>query len=235
MELLRNPPPVLPPTTEVVLTYWLPDLGDIYLLEQPSLLVGGGTTGFRTWEASFLLSEWILAQGDIKGKRILELGSGTGLVGIIAAKLGAKVTMTDGSEAVIERLQDNAGRNGLAIETKALWWGEDDQLLNREWDLIVGADITYDEEVCGSLAQTYAAVVNRGTAAILAATVRNEQTLKAFRKQSGKAFFFLTLFVTVESRGLRLEELARPQAKSKVFFGHSTFPVKLLRIAAMTK
>jgi len=232
VELLLTTSPVLSPTAEVVLTYWLPDLGYIYLLEQPSLLVAGGTTGFRTWEASFLLSEWILAQRDMNGKRILELGAGTGLVGIIAAKLGAKVTMTDGSEAVIERLRDNAARNGLSIETKALWWGEDDQLLSREWDLIIGADITYDEEVCGSLAQTYAAVVNRGATGMLAATVRNEQTLRAFRIQSGKAF--LTVVLTVETRCLHVEELARPQPKKRVFFGHNPFPVKLLRIAATT-
>jgi predicted nicotinamide N-methyase len=229
MDLLRNPPRPQSPTAEIVLTYSIPDLGDVYLMEQPSLLVGNGTTGFRTWEASFVLAEWILAQGDMEGKRVLELGAGTGLVGIIAAKLGAKVTMTDGSEAVIERLPHNAGCNNEVVEAKVLWWGEDDELLNRDCDFIIGADITYDDEVCVSLAETYARVVKRGGTGVLAATVRNERTLQTFRTECGKPL--QSNILTIDTQGLHLQELEQLQPKERVFFSGSPFPVKLFRIA----
>ena len=230
MDLLRNPPRPQSPTAEVMLTYSIPELGDVYLMEQPSLLVGKGTTGLRTWEASFVLAEWVLAQDDMEGKRILELGAGTGLVGIIAAKLGAKVTMTDGSEAVIERLPHNAGCNKEVIEAKVLWWGEDDDLLDRDWDLVIGADITYDDEVCASLAETYSSVVRRGGIGVLAATVRNERTLQTFRTECGRPF--QSNILTIDTQGLHLQDLEIPQPTERVFFSGSPFPVKLFRIAA---
>lgn len=181
---MQNPPAIVPPTTETIITYTIPQLGEIYISEQPSLLVSGGTTGLRTWEASLLLSEWLLEQ-DIQGKNILELGSGTGLAGIIAAKKGSKVMATDGSERVVSTLRGNFKRNDIAADTSVLWWGEENDILERKWDLILGADITYDEDICSDLAKTYEFGLRCGGMGILAATVRNEDTLMAFVRECG--------------------------------------------------
>jgi hypothetical protein len=130
---------------------------------------------------------------------------------------------------VIERLPHNAGCNNEVVEAKVLWWGEDDELLNRDWDFIIGADITYDDEVCVSLAETYARVVKRGGTGVLAATVRNERTLQTFRTECGKPL--QSNILTIDTQGLHLQELEQLQPKERVFFSGSPFPVKLFRIA----
>jgi predicted nicotinamide N-methyase len=117
--------------------------------------------------------------------KILELGAGTGLVGILAGKKDANVTATDGSGTVVLTLQKNFEMNNVIAETDVLWWGEESTLLQEKWDYILGADITYDVEVCSSLAETYSLGLRQGGIGMLAATVRNEDTLIAFIKECG--------------------------------------------------
>lgn len=185
-ELLQNPPSIVSPTTSTVITYSTSDV-EVYISEQPSLIAASGTTGLRTWEASLLLSEWIITQ-NIKGMKILEVGAGTGLVGILAGKKDANVTATDGSKTVVSTLQKNFEMNNVNAQTDVLWWGEESTLLQEKWDYIFGADITYDVEVCSSLAETYSLGLRQGGIGMLAATVRNEHTLVTFIKECGFSF-----------------------------------------------
>jgi predicted nicotinamide N-methyase len=170
------------PTERAILTYAAPGLGEIYIEEQPALLVSGGTTGLRTWEGSLLLSEWIIQQQDMAGKRVLELGAGTGLAAIIAAKRGANVVGTDGSETVILQLQSNFTLNNVDVDTETLWFGDHRPILNEYWDYVVGADITYDDEIAETLAVTFSLALRNGGTGVLAATVRNVETLKLFEE-----------------------------------------------------
>ncbi|XP_059624676.1 uncharacterized protein LOC132267541 [Cornus florida] len=102
-------------------------------------------------------------QGRRRRLRILELGSGTGLVGISAAAiLGADVTVTDLTH-VLPNLRFNAdanadvlARHGGAVEVAALGWGEADQMerVGREFDLILGSDVVYHEHLFDPLIKT---------------------------------------------------------------------------------
>jgi protein-lysine N-methyltransferase EEF2KMT len=227
-ELLQSTPPVVSPTTDTIITYIAPGLGEVYISEQPFLLVSGGTTGLRTWEASLSLSQWLLEQ-EIEESNILELGAGTGLVGILAAKKGAHVLITDGSEAVVSKLNANLELNGTKADVRPLWWGEQDPILNRQWDYILGADITYDEDICASLAQTYAQGLRKGGVGILAATVRNESTLQAFKNQCRNVLIRLKLTIS-DLRALNVDTMNSAPNVTNRFFSGSTFPVVLLRI-----
>lgn len=51
--------------------------------------------------------------GSLAGKTVLELGSGTGLVGLVAAMLGGHVWITDQSP-LLEIMQRNTLLNGLS-------------------------------------------------------------------------------------------------------------------------
>ncbi len=53
---------------------------------------------------------------DIKNKKILELGAGSGLISIACAKRGAIVTASDISMRVIEALRENFKTNNVQIE-----------------------------------------------------------------------------------------------------------------------
>lgn len=126
------------------------------LLENRSVISGGGTTGLRTWEAALHLGAYLLSSPEastlVKGKRVLELGAGTGLLGLMCAgHLGAKqVIATDGDEGVIEALKENASCNELVSQTafRQLWWGRAlkgswlvQELASYDCDLVIGADV----------------------------------------------------------------------------------------------
>lgn len=95
--------------------------------------------------------------------RILELGSGTGIVGITASVLlGADVTVTD-LPHVLPNLKFNVDVNssvlvplGGEVHVAALSWGEvgEMEVIGREYDLIIGSDVVYHDNLYDVLIQT---------------------------------------------------------------------------------
>lgn len=133
----------------------------VTLLEARSVISGSGTTGLRTWEAALLLGSYLSSddgQGMIKGKKVFELGAGTGVISILCAKhLGAAgVVATDGDEAVVDAIKTNLFLNGLDVDTSvgcqvrtaALKWGwpVDAAAFSEDYgmgvpDVLLGADV----------------------------------------------------------------------------------------------
>ena len=121
------------------------------------MLASSGTTGFRTWEAALFLGTYLCStegQKLIRGKCILELGSGTGFLSILCAKhLGAgHVLATDGSGEVITHMQTNLSLNGLdsgkSMDTATFLWGHtlvggvlDINQETSNYDVVLGADV----------------------------------------------------------------------------------------------
>lgn len=52
------------------------------------------------------------------GKSLLEIGPGTGIIGLIAARKGAEVTAVDINENAIENTKLNFGENGLMVDAR---------------------------------------------------------------------------------------------------------------------
>jgi len=79
-----------------------------------------GGTGLNVWDGALLLARYLEKRPDIvKNKKVLELGSGCGLVGIASGILGAsEVVMTD-LQYALPLMRENVERN------KPLWNGED--------------------------------------------------------------------------------------------------------------
>lgn len=104
--------------------------------EQPRL-----PYGIVLWPAAIALAHEIASRG-LAGKRVLELGAGTGLPGIVAASLGARVVQTDRQELALHMCKKNAERNGVtSIEHRvADWTAWDDR---ERYDVILGADVLY--------------------------------------------------------------------------------------------
>jgi len=84
------------------------------------------------------------------------LGAGTGLVGIVAALLGAKVTLTDKEPQTI-LLEENASRNrekDTHLVVKKLLWGESVEDLEPPFDVIIASECIYYEELVEPLLTT---------------------------------------------------------------------------------
>ncbi|TIA67973.1 hypothetical protein D6C83_01746, partial [Aureobasidium pullulans] len=144
-----------------------------------------------------LLSSYLISTPEliasIKGKRVIELGAGTGLLSILCAShLGAsQVVATDGDEGVVQALHENAAFNDVkdAMDIGVLWWG---RALKGSWmfekdpsfscDLVLGADVTYDKAVIPALVSTMRDMfeVWPHVQIIISATIRNSDTFAAF-------------------------------------------------------
>ena len=71
-------------------------------------------TGFRLWEASHTFAKMLGGpwRDLVRGKKCIELGCGTGLVGLAAAALGGHVLLTDVPSVVRDTAGINVARNG---------------------------------------------------------------------------------------------------------------------------
>lgn len=62
-----------------------------------------------------ILVDWF-ARRDLRGKRFLDMGTGSGSVGIFAAAAGAEVTACDVNPHAVANARENARRNGVTVE-----------------------------------------------------------------------------------------------------------------------
>lgn len=101
--------------------------------------------GVALWPSSIALAHEVIARApEFAGKCVLELGSGTGLPGIVAATLGARVVQTDRDELALTVCRRNGERNGVGtIERRLADWSDWSETDRCDW--ILGSDILYRE------------------------------------------------------------------------------------------
>ncbi|XP_062236436.1 protein N-lysine methyltransferase METTL21A [Platichthys flesus] len=134
------------------------------------------------WDAAVVLSVYMEQGGELtlKGKRVIELGAGTGLAGIVAALLGAEVTVTDRASA-LDLLSTNVKSNlppgcqGSATVSELTWGQGLDRYPAGGFDLVLGADIVYLEDTFVALLQTLEHLCSDATAVLLACKIRYER------------------------------------------------------------
>jgi protein-lysine N-methyltransferase EEF2KMT len=136
--------------------------------ESRGLIYGSGSTGFRTWEAALHLGTYLSSGDLVRGKKVIELGAGTGFISLLCKKyLGAeRVLMTDGNVKLVDLfngpcLQQNgfAKKTGTneTIQARQWFWGEpllhDEEKENKEaipeqFDVALGADLVCSFSIC---------------------------------------------------------------------------------------
>src|SRR5262249_47933233 len=110
-------------------------------------LAGRLPYGVVLWPAAIALAHEVATRSDsFSGRSVFELGAGTGLPGVVAASLGARVVQSDRQEGALAVCRLNAERNGVAaIEYRSDdWtaWADD-----RRYDWVIGSDVLYAEEM----------------------------------------------------------------------------------------
>ncbi len=178
-------------------------------LAHPNLASGGvvevdqcpaGSPGFQSNTSSVLWScgerlAWHLCEHPelVRGHRCVELGSGVGLTGAVAASLGAaSVLLTDVAEA-LPLLQRNAARISGALpggsgvlSVQELLWGDEAAIERagaRAFDVVLGADIVYFQSApeAADLARTLEGLLAMGGTVVLAYEWREDwETTGAF-------------------------------------------------------
>ncbi|HEX8500889.1 MAG TPA: 50S ribosomal protein L11 methyltransferase [Pyrinomonadaceae bacterium] len=123
--------------------------------------------GVALWPAAIALAHDVASRAeDLAGRRVLELGAGTGLPGIVAATLGARVVQTDRDELAMSACGRNCERNGAgAVERRPADWASWDDA--GSYDFIIGSDILYNEEMHAHLRRIFEGNLARGGRVLL--------------------------------------------------------------------
>lgn len=129
--------------------------------------------GVALWPAAIALAHEIASRPDaFRGARVLELGAGTGLPGIVAASLGAHVVQTDRHELAMSVCMRNSARNGVDTIQHCIadWttWTDDGT-----YDWIVGSDILYGEALHPHLSHIFTRNLARGGRVLIADPYRD--------------------------------------------------------------
>ncbi|KAG7396736.1 NPC intracellular cholesterol transporter 1 [Phytophthora boehmeriae] len=149
-------------------------------------------TASRVWEASRFLAERLVSFAsqeqspplfDVScGQSVLELGSGCGLAGLVAASLGADVLLTDQHEA-LELLQRNVEANATSegersrLHVAEFAWGSHWSLERRRFAYILVSDCInpiYGQESWRNLARSIYGLSDDKTVTYLAHEARGE-------------------------------------------------------------
>ncbi|XP_074523259.1 methyltransferase like 21e [Halichoeres trimaculatus] len=122
--------------------------------------------GAVLWPSAMVLCHFLETNRDqfnLLDKNVIELGSGTGLVTIVASLLGAKVTSTDLPD-VLGNLQYNVLRNTkdrckyTPVVTELIWGQDVEQHFPRAthyFDYILAADVVYAHPYLDELMDTF--------------------------------------------------------------------------------
>ncbi|XP_063315056.1 histone-arginine methyltransferase METTL23 [Pelobates fuscus] len=106
--------------------------------------------GMHVWPCAVVLAQFIwFHRKDLNGKMVLEVGAGVSLPGVVAAKCGAKVILSDSAELpqCLQNCLRSCEQNNIAgIPIIGLTWGEisPDLLDLPNIDIILGSDVFYE-------------------------------------------------------------------------------------------
>jgi predicted nicotinamide N-methyase len=124
----------------------------------------------EVWPSGRVLAEW-LAGEDVAGRRVVELGAGLALPSLVALRGGARVLATDWYPEALAFARANARRAGLGeLPTREVDWGAPPPELTAAgpFDLVLGADVLYENRHAAQLAPLVAALTAPGGRVVIA-------------------------------------------------------------------
>ena len=160
---------------------------ELEILQDPSGSLGGGH-GATVWDSAIVLAGHLVLAGQsggqgkhtCRGKRVLELGAGCGLVGLAASTLSASEVVLTDLPRELKLLRRNVEHNKLRkpgreclVSVAELDWEDvcrcgDSADVKGTFDLILGADIMYDRSIATALAATIRMFSSHDTVVLIA-------------------------------------------------------------------
>jgi predicted nicotinamide N-methyase len=117
------------------------------------------------WAGGQALARYVLDRPSVvRGKRVLDFASGSGLAGIAAAKAGASsVSASDVDVFACAAMTLNAKANSVAIEIV-----ERDLVgLDGPWDVVLAGDICYERDLASTVTAWLERLARRGVAVLI--------------------------------------------------------------------
>ncbi|MBD2745655.1 methyltransferase [Microvirga sp. BT688] len=117
------------------------------------------------WAGGQALARYILDHPEtVRGRRVLDFASGSGLVAIAAMKAGAaEVTACDIDPFAIAAIGVNAAANGIAVTPLAA------DIVGQDggWDTVLAGDICYEHDLAARVIDWLLALSNRGATVLI--------------------------------------------------------------------
>jgi predicted nicotinamide N-methyase len=119
------------------------------------------------WPSAVALARYSTQHLCLAGRRVMELGCGLGLVGVVAALQGARVLCTDYEAEALAFARYNARRNAChQVRFRLVDWRR--PALRRRYDVIFASDVIYEARHFGVLVALLQRYLARGGCAIFA-------------------------------------------------------------------
>jgi predicted nicotinamide N-methyase len=119
------------------------------------------------WPSAVGLARYVTDHLTLAGQRVLELGCGLGLVGVVAALQGARVLCTDYERDALAFAQHNARHNHCRhIQFRLVDWRR--PALRRRYHTILASDVIYEARNFGPLVALLQRFLARGGQAFFA-------------------------------------------------------------------
>ncbi|KAK1439220.1 hypothetical protein QVD17_05036 [Tagetes erecta] len=133
--------------------------------------------GLFVWPCSVILAEYVWQQRSrFAGAKVVELGAGTSLPGLVAAKLGADVILTDDSHRleVLDNMRKVCDLNNIKCEVMGLTWGVwDESIFSLRPQIILGADVLYDSSAFDNLFATVKFLLEKSPRSVFITSYHN--------------------------------------------------------------
>jgi predicted nicotinamide N-methyase len=117
------------------------------------------------WAGGQALARYILDHPElVAGKNVLDFASGSGLVGIAAAKAGAaRVETCDIDDFAFAAMHLNAEANGVTLHPRV------ENLIGRDdgWDVVLAGDISYERDMAQAVTDWLEHLSRRGALALI--------------------------------------------------------------------
>lgn len=96
----------------------------------------------KIWEASIVLTDWLVHTELDKNQEILEIGAGMGITGLFLGAFGHRVTLTDNQADALALMEKNAAHNKIeTVRISTLDWHKPNT--DETWDIICGSELIY--------------------------------------------------------------------------------------------
>ena len=156
----------------------------------------------KVWEASLLLASRMVSRPVDRDERLLELGAGLGVSGLVAAAFGHDVTITEYDTHALAFLEANRHENGIRhAGIRRLDWHHPD--LEGRFDIILGSELIYKESDFKAMRSLFQALLKPGGEIHLAGEIR--ETNRAFLDCMQSVFH-----IQIAKHTLRSDERAIP-------------------------
>jgi len=125
----------------------------------------------KIWPASWVLADYIAGMPVEAKKQFLELGAGAGLVSIVAASFGHRITMSEHDDDALRFARANALINECSrLPIVDLDWNRPQS--PGRFDYIVASEVTYKKEDCQPLVELLKVCLKPDGEVILAGEMR---------------------------------------------------------------